>query len=93
MTEPLAAADVPHWVDPASVFAAHFSSEPHCFWLDAGPGAYEGWSWIGAGAREDPAHVMATTCTAAAADRRRESPFRGGWVGWAGYDDAAARAG
>ncbi|WP_341999251.1 anthranilate synthase component I family protein [Microbacterium sp. LWH7-1.2] len=92
MTEPFAAAVVPHWVDPASVFAALFQGEPHCFWLDAGPDAAEGWSWIGAGARDEPAHVRATTCSAAPSDGG-ENPFRGGWVGWTGYDDAAARAG
>ncbi|MBW9118815.1 aminodeoxychorismate synthase component I [Microbacterium trichothecenolyticum] len=92
MTEPLAAADVAHWVDPASVFAAVFQQEPHCFWLDAGPDSREGWSWIGAGAPADPAHVRATTCSGAPA-HGDGSPFRGGWVGWAGYDEAAARAG
>jgi len=92
MTEPLAAADVEHWVDPASVFSARFRGEPHSFWLDAGPDARVGWSWMGAGSPDDPAQVKATTCTAAtAADD--ESPLRGGWVGWTGYDDAAARAG
>ncbi|MDR7111988.1 anthranilate synthase component 1 [Microbacterium trichothecenolyticum] len=92
MTEPLAAADVEHWVDPASVFSAVFAYEPHSFWLDAGPDAREGWSWMGAGSPDDPAQVKATTCTAAtAADD--ESPLRGGWVGWTGYDYAAARAG
>ncbi|MFF2485161.1 anthranilate synthase component I family protein [Microbacterium sp. NPDC058062] len=92
MTEPLAAADVAHWVDPASVFSAVFRGEPHSFWLDAGPDAREGWSWMGAGPPDDPAHVKATTCTGVTtADG--ESPLRGGWVGWTGYDDAAARAG
>ncbi|MGU3644895.1 anthranilate synthase component I family protein [Microbacterium sp. C23T] len=92
MTEPLAAADVAHWVDPASVFSAVFADEPHSFWLDAGPDAREGWSWMGAGSPDDPAQVKAMTCTGVtAADG--ESPLRGGWVGWTGYDDAAARAG
>ncbi|MFB7885254.1 anthranilate synthase component I family protein [Microbacterium sp. NPDC056057] len=92
MTEPLAAADVAHWVDPASVFSAVFRGEPHSFWLDAGPDAREGWSWMGAGSPDDPAQVKATICTGVtAADG--ESPLRGGWVGWTGYDDAAARAG
>ncbi|WP_374974461.1 anthranilate synthase component I family protein [Microbacterium trichothecenolyticum] len=92
MTEPLAAADVAHWVDPAFVFAAVFQSEPHCFWLDAGPDAREGWSWIGAGTPDDPARVKMTACIAASRPDGG-SPFRGGWVGWTGYDDAAARAG
>ncbi|MDR7189884.1 anthranilate synthase component 1 [Microbacterium sp. BE35] len=92
MTEPLAAADVAHWADPASVFGAVFAHVPHSFWLDAGPDAREGWSWMGAGAPDDPAHVKATTCTAVTS-HDGESPLRGGWVGWTAYDDAAARAG
>ncbi|MFC8682315.1 anthranilate synthase component I family protein [Microbacterium ureisolvens] len=92
MSDPLATSDVAHWVDPASVFAALFAGEPHAFWLDAGPDAAEGWSYMGAGVPDDAAHVRATVC----ADGLREhtaGPFGGGWIGWAGYDEAAARAG
>ncbi|MFB7891169.1 anthranilate synthase component I family protein [Microbacterium sp. NPDC056044] len=92
MTEPLAAADVAHWVDPASVFAALFAEAPHSFWLDAGPDAREGWSWMGAGAPDDPARVKGAECSPTG-PAETESPFRGGWVGWTGYDAAAARAG
>jgi len=92
MTEPLAAADVTHWVDPASVFAGVFADAPHSFWLDAGPGASEGWSWMGSGVPDDPARVKSTACSAGP-KAGGESPFRGGWVGWTGYDDAAGRAG
>ena len=90
MSEPLAAVDVAQWVDPASVFAAVFADEPHAFWLDAGPGAREGWSWMGSGTPDDPARVTATVCAGTLSEG---NPFRGGWVGWTGYDDAAARAG
>ncbi|MFE5408816.1 aminodeoxychorismate synthase component I [Microbacterium sp. NPDC056569] len=92
MTEPLAAAAVAHWVDPSSVFAALFADEPHVFWLDAGPDAGDGWSWMGVGVPDYAARVRATAC-APGASGSEGGPFRGGWVGWAGYDDAAARAG
>jgi anthranilate synthase component 1 len=93
MSETLAAALVAQWVDPASVFAALFAQEPHAFWLDAGPGAAEGWSWMGTGTPDDPAHATATVCSGEPGAERHGVPFRGGWVGWTGYDDAAARAG
>ncbi|MDW4572732.1 anthranilate synthase component I family protein [Microbacterium sp. M3] len=92
MSDPLAAADAAGWVDPASVFAAVFTRERHVFWLDAGPGARDGWSWMGTGIPDDAAHVRAVVCGRRAADAGA-SPLRGGWVGWTGYDDAAARAG
>ena len=92
MSEPVAAVDLAAWVDPASVFAAVFADDPHAFWLDAGPDAVDGWSWMGAGTPGDAAVVLATTVHGGtpASDG---GPFRGGWVGWTGYDDAAARAG
>jgi anthranilate synthase component 1 len=94
MSESLATADVPHWVDPASVFAARFAREPHAFWLDAGPGAREGWSWMGVVTPDYAATVMTTVCAdGPAAGEGHDGPFRGGWVGWTGYDDAAARSG
>jgi len=92
MSEPLAAADVAHWADPASVFAALFAHEPHAFWLDAGPGASEGWSWMGTGTPDVAAHVRSTV-VAGDLTAGDGSPFRGGWVGWTGYDVAAERAG
>ncbi|MCP2636808.1 anthranilate synthase component I family protein [Microbacterium sp. HD4P20] len=92
MSEPLVALPVERWVDPASVFEARFGTDEHVFWLDAGPEAREGWSWVGSGAPDDPAAVRATVCAGpgGVADSGR---FAGGWVGWAGYDAAAARAG
>ena len=92
MSEPLVALAVGRWVDPAAVFEGRFAGEQHAFWLDAGPDAREGWSWIGSGAPDDPAAVRATVCggpDGVAGSGR----FPGGWVGWVGYDEAAARAG
>jgi anthranilate synthase component 1 len=90
MWEPLAAADVAHWVDPASVFSALLAHERHAFWLDAGPDAAEGWSWMGAGVPDDPEVVRAVRLGGSWSGG---TPFRGGWIGWTGYDEAASRAG
>lgn len=92
MSEPFIAVEIPRWTDPASVFASSFADKDHSFWLDAGPRANDGWSWVGAGVPDDPARVRATVCDGAAVDDEA-GRFRGGWVGWIGYDDAAARAG
>ncbi|MFK4835231.1 anthranilate synthase component I family protein [Microbacterium sp. ZW T2_14] len=95
MSDTVATACIAQWADPAAVFATLFAHEPHVFWLDAGPGAREGWSWMGTGSPDDPARATATVCTggSAGAAHSGEAAFRGGWVGWSAYDDAAARAG
>ncbi|KQZ84157.1 metal ABC transporter ATP-binding protein [Microbacterium sp. Root166] len=94
MSEPLVAVELARWVDPASVFLDQHARDEHAFWLDAGPGAAEGWSWVGTGVPEDdPGAVRAVVCaTADPGDGWPAGRFRGGWVGWAGYDAAAARA-
>ncbi|GAA5198238.1 anthranilate synthase component I family protein [Microbacterium jejuense] len=88
MSEHLVAVDLPRWVAPAAVFAAVFADAPHAFWLDAGPHADTGLSWMGAGVPDDPARVRATV-----AEPRTDGAWNGGWVGWSGYDGAASRAG
>ena len=83
------------WRDPASVFAAIAAASPHCFWLDAGPDATTGWSWVGTGVVEEhPERVRAVSLTTDSGhDEWEAGRFRGGWIGWLGYEDAAARAG
>jgi len=88
MSEAFVAIDLPGWVDPAEVFVALFAEAPHAFWLDAGPDAATGSSWMGIGMPDDPRRVRATSLAP-----RGDDGFRGGWVGWWGYDQAAARAG
>ncbi|MCM3696548.1 anthranilate synthase component I family protein [Microbacterium oleivorans] len=89
MSSDLASRTLAGWVDPAVVFLGLFAPADDVFWLDAGPDASEGWSWVGSGIRSSaPRDVVA-----AGGGDRSAGPFRGGWVGWAGYDDAAARAG
>jgi anthranilate synthase component 1 len=58
------------------------------FWLDAGTGAGEGWSFVGTGVADAlPADVRI--------DRQQVGriPFSGGWVGWCDYETGARRAG
>ncbi len=94
MSDPLIAVELTAWVDPASVHGALYAADDHSFWLDAGPDAGTGWSWVGAGAAESvPERVRGIACQESAAPPWPAGPFRGGWVGWLGYDDAAARAG
>jgi para-aminobenzoate synthetase component 1 len=95
MPESLIVLPVEGWRDPASVFAAITASSQDCFWLDAGPDARAGWSWVGIGAVEErPDRVRAVSLTSSVAAPAAEAGrFRGGWVGWLGYEDAAARAG
>ncbi len=74
-------------MDPAELFPGVDGA--HAFWLDAGHDADEGWSWIGEGtpaARPDPD-------LGARSDGVGGGAFTAGWVGWAGYDAAAVRAG
>ena len=94
MTDPLVAVALPEWIDPETVYLARFAHREHSFWLDAGAGATTGWSWIGGGAVEPQAtavrSIVLDRSVGAGHDTGR---FAGGWVGWLGYEDAAARAG
>lgn len=95
------------WIDPEALFRGGPAREQHGFWLDAGPEAADGWSFLGTGDPVDgfpPEQVLATHPRAGggAEDRGDGDPaetqsapggFVGGWVGWAGYDAGAAAAG
>lgn len=94
MSDPLAAVALSDWIDPETVYLARFARLERSFWLDAGPRATTGWSWIGAGVVErDETAVRAVAVTGSAAAHREAGRFPGGWVGWLDYEDAAARAG
>ncbi len=84
---------MPTWIDPEAAFLGGPGRHPHCFWLDAGPDATTGWSWIGTGAPEPDDEIVRAVVCGTDAGERPEGPFRGGWIGWAGYDEAARRAG
>jgi para-aminobenzoate synthetase component I len=78
--------------DAPTVFALLDAVAEHVFWLDAGPDAAAGWSFVGVGAEEtDPDRVRAVA--AGAGSVGAGPPFRGGWVGWIGYENGAAVAG
>jgi len=80
------------WVDPAVVFATILCDDEHAFWLDAGPAATAGFSWMGVGAPDAAPRDLPLV-----ADARQPAvvpgPLQGGWVGWWGFDAAAAAVG
>ena len=93
MSEPLVCRALGEWPDPASVHDLVSARGGDTFWLDAGPAATSGWSWVGEGVAEsDDEDVRSTVCATIVPDAEG-GRFRGGWVGWLGYEDAAARAG
>jgi anthranilate synthase component 1 len=79
--------------------------EPNVFWLDAGPGAVSGVSYLGSGARTlvqrngrvlrdgvDVGDDLLTELRRGLASLPRSEtrhPFRGGWVGWFSYEYGA----
>ncbi len=85
------------WTDPEALFLAGPGRASNAFWLDAGPGATRGWSWIGSGRPVTGFAPDVTLATAidSSADAADAIPggFGGGWVGWSDYDGGARRAG
>jgi len=80
------------WRDPVDAFLAVAHRHPDVFWLDAGPGADRGWSWVGWGSADDPEAVHRASCVGSA-PIGEAGPFTGGWVGWIGYEAGASTAG
>ncbi len=94
MTDPLVAVRLEAWIDPERVFLGGPARHPHAFWLDAGPQAADGWSWVGTGEPEPrPELVRSVVCDGAGDAAWPAGRFRGGWIGWLGYEDAASRVG
>lgn len=88
MPERLSARAVIARVDPVALFLALEACSPDVFWLDAGAGAAEGWSFIGTGVVDAlPAGVGIDVSTSGGI------PFTGGWVGWVDYETGARIAG
>lgn len=73
------------------MFTGIAASEPHVFWLDAGPRADTGWSWVGMGEPDDEQAVRGVVLGGDTSGPA--GAFGGGWVGWASYEPAARRAG
>lgn len=88
----LAARALAGWTDPAVLHANGPARAAHSFWLDAGPGATSGWSLLGIGMPGDPDAPRGVP-VAPATRAPLPVPFAGGWIGWLGYDEGAARAG
>jgi len=94
MSTDLVAIAVDGWTDPERLFAAHEATLGSAFWLDAGRDARAGWSYLGTGVREpDAGAVRGVRCDVPATGAWPAGPFRGGWVGWLGYERGAAPAG
>lgn len=91
----LVSRELPEWVDPAELYLSGLARHPHSFWLDAGPGARAGWSILGTGVPAPfPSGRSASLDDAMPGGSSAVGgPFRGGWVGWIGYDGAAAASG
>jgi para-aminobenzoate synthetase component 1 len=87
----LAAIELGGWTDPEALFRGGPALSEHAFWLDAGPDAEAGWSWLGEGtpAADVPRDVRCDR----GGPGREWGRFGGGWVGWLDYDAAAHRAG
>lgn len=90
---PLTAIPLPRWADPETVFLVLRGGEGGEFWLDAGAEATAGWSFLGFGDVEEEPDSVRATPLGGDAESDPVVPFRGGWVGWLGYEDGAAAAG
>jgi len=90
--ELLPARPVGEIVDLPVLFRALAAEQEDVFWLDAGAGAADGWSIIGAG-EADAAGPGDVRLDAAADSVAGMPPFRGGWVGWLDYESGAQRFG
>lgn len=85
------------WIDPEALFLGGPARAAHAFWLDAGPDATAGWSWLGVGERASswPRELVVGAEPGRAVGGSAGVPggFAGGWVGWLSYDGGARRAG
>lgn len=98
---------MPQWVDPAAAYVALAAGHRRAIWLDAGPDAHSGLSYISIPTEQElRENVSAGDVTIferlryslehdATVDTTaaREDGFALGWVGWLGYELAAHTAG
>jgi para-aminobenzoate synthetase component 1 len=77
-----------HWVDPVVVWLAVLDGVENSFWLDSGPDATAGRSWMGASSRiiDSLAQLDDSLSTFPIVDESATPSFRLGWVGWLGYE-------
>ncbi|WP_308017275.1 anthranilate synthase component I family protein [Microbacterium schleiferi] len=97
MTTPPSNVPLAAWRDPEQVFCGWAHRYENAFWLDAGPGATTGKSWVGIGepVASDAVERVVLRGSAAEDDSRsgERGPRPGAWVGWFDYDAGARRAG
>jgi len=80
------------WIDPAVAFAEFCGDDSNVVWLDSGPDALTGRSYIGRAERQLSSETSASVLDALRGDleRIRVEPaphgFALGWVGWLGYE-------
>ena len=80
------------WVDPAAAFVALYGRQTDVAWLDSGPDATTGRSYLGRASRKvssDTTGSLIDLLRADLAEKRLEAPGEGftlGWVGWLGYE-------
>ena len=81
-----------HWVDPADAYAALFGDDTDVVWLDSGPGAKTGKSYLGRASRVITSEMVDSVLEFLRrdlAERRMDVSGNGfalGWVGWIGYE-------
>ncbi|NYF10982.1 anthranilate synthase component 1 [Leifsonia sp. AK011] len=91
MRQRLTSVDLGRWVDPAEAWAALCEGAEAAFWLDSGPSATTGMSYLGV------ASAVTTDFDGPVLDWLRDQRrdvdtsaashgFRLGWVGWLGYE-------
>ena len=97
MTTPPSIVPLRSWLDPERVFCGWAECHENAFWLDAGPEAASGRSWVGVGEPVSPDEIDQVTLNGGSGDSaepsRERGPRPGGWVGWFGYEGGARRAG
>ncbi|MEO7005786.1 MAG: aminodeoxychorismate synthase component I [Terrimesophilobacter sp.] len=91
------------WIDPEIVFAALYSDDTNCFWLDSGIGASHGKSYLGSSSRTFVPGENESVLEFLRAELNGDSEhgpsaptatgFRLGWVGWLGYERRAETMG
>jgi para-aminobenzoate synthetase component I len=80
------------WVDPAAAFVTLFGDETDVVWLDSGPAATSGKSYLGRASKvitsATHASIFEFLRRELAVDRVDAEPegFALGWVGWIGYE-------
>jgi len=80
------------WVDPAAAWAALNADAENSFWLDGGPGASTGVSYLGSSSRVltdadgDVFESLRASLASTPVEPDAAGGFALGWVGWLGYE-------